>query len=60
MKSGFMVLTLAALIASCASNDVEDMPRGARVKFANMEGYSNNPYPKAKMIGGSYGYELRP
>jgi uncharacterized protein YbjQ (UPF0145 family) len=51
MKSGLMVLTLAALLAGCASNDIEDMPRDARVKFANMEGYSNNPYPKGRMLG---------
>jgi len=51
MKSGLAILILAALLVGCASNDIEDMPRDARVKFANMEGYSNNPYPKARILG---------
>ncbi|MBK4770740.1 MULTISPECIES: hypothetical protein [Pantoea] len=51
MKSGLAILILAALLVGCASDDIEDMPRDARVKFANMEGYSNNPYPKARILG---------
>lgn len=51
MKSGLAILILAALLVGCASNDIEDMPRDARVKFANMEGYSSNPYPKARILG---------
>lgn len=51
MKSGLAILILAALLVGCASDDIEDMPRDARVKFANMEGYSNNPYPKARIHG---------
>lgn len=42
---------IGGIACSCASNDIEDMPRDARVKFANMEGYSNNPYPKARILG---------
>ncbi|WP_215846725.1 lipoprotein [Candidatus Pantoea bituminis] len=51
MKKYLLVLMAAAVLAGCASNDIEDMPRDARIKFANMEGYSNNPYPQAKMLG---------
>lgn len=51
MKIGLITVTLAAFLAGCASNDIEEMPRESRVKFANMEGYSNNPYPNAKMLG---------
>lgn len=48
----YLVVFMTALILSgCASDDIEDMPRDARVKFANMEGFSNNPYPKAKILG---------
>jgi len=51
MKKYLLALMAATVLAGCASNDIEDMPRDARIKFANMEGYSNNPYPQAKMLG---------
>lgn len=51
MKKCLLVVMAAVSLAGCASNDIEDMPHDARVRLANMEGYSNNPYPKAKMLG---------
>lgn len=51
MKNKLLALIGCMLLAGCASNDIEDMPRDARVRFANMEGFSNNPFPHAKLIG---------
>lgn len=51
MKKIILVTLATLFLSACASNDIEDMPRDARVKFANMEGFSNNPYPNAKMLG---------
>lgn len=51
MKRNLLVFIGIFLMVGCASNDIEDMPHDARVRFANMEGYSNNPYPNAKMLG---------
>lgn len=50
MKKCLLVVMAAVSLAGCASSDIEDMPHDARVRLANMEGYSNNPYPKAKML----------
>jgi uncharacterized protein YbjQ (UPF0145 family) len=51
MKLRLLMIFGVVLLSGCASDDIEDMPRDARIKFANMEGYSNNPYPNAAMLG---------
>lgn len=51
MKKITLVLLGISMLSGCASNDIEDMPHDARVRFANMEGYANNPYPSGKQLG---------
>lgn len=53
-KITFLFFTIA-LLSGCASNDIEDMPHDARVRYANMEGYTNNPYPSLPQLGEAVG-----
>lgn len=55
MKKVTCIFALVSLLGGCASTDIEDMPHDARVRFANMEGYTNNPFPASSQLGEAVG-----